>query len=61
MRKVVLSKSFEKSYLKFIRKNSFLKKNIDKTLKLLEENAFLSQLKTHKLSGNLYGLLVPAV
>lgn len=55
MRKLVLSKTFEKSYMKFIRKNSYLKKNIDKALKLLEEDIFLPQLKTHKLSGNLFG------
>lgn len=55
LRKIVLSKTFEKAYLKFVRRNPALKKNIEKSLKLLESDVFSSQLKTHKLSGTLFG------
>jgi len=55
-RKLVLSKSFEKAFFKFTKKNPLLKNNIEKAIQLLENDAYSSQLKTHKLSGNLYGL-----
>ncbi len=54
-RKLVLSKSFAKSYRKFIAKKPPLIPLIDKALLKLEEDAFAPGLKTHKLSGNLYG------
>jgi len=54
-RKLVLSKSFEKSYKKFIAKKPALKPVIEKALLELEKDAFAPGLKTHKLSGNLYG------
>ena len=47
-RKLVLSKSFNKSYKKFISKNPVLKSPIENALMNLEEDAFLSSLKTHK-------------
>jgi addiction module RelE/StbE family toxin len=55
-RRLVLSKSFQKSFKKFIAKNPSLKLLIESALIKLEENAFLPELKTHKLSGNLFGL-----
>ena len=59
-RKLVPSKSFEKSYLKFIRKNIALKPGIQDALIQLEKDAFASHLRTHKLSGNLFGLFACA-
>lgn len=56
-RDLVLSKSFQKSYKRFITKNPLLKPGIEKALIKLEENAFAPGLKTHKLSGNLFGYL----
>ena len=54
-RSLVLSKSFQKSYKRFVTKNPLLKSTIEKSLLKLEEDAFAPGLKTHKLSGNLYG------
>ncbi len=56
VRQIILTKSFEKSYRKFVKGNVRLKDAIGKSIAQLEEDAFSSQLKTHKLSGNLYGL-----
>ena len=55
-RKLVSSKSFEKSFKKFVKGNTVLQDNIEKTLRLMELDVFSSHLKSHKLSGNLYGL-----
>jgi mRNA-degrading endonuclease YafQ of YafQ-DinJ toxin-antitoxin module len=55
-RKIVLSKSFEKAYIKFVNKRPILKTAIQKSIFLLEEDALNKKLKTYKLSGNLYGL-----
>lgn len=55
-RELVLSKSFQKSYRKFVTKKPFLKNFIEEALINLERNTFSPDLKTHKLSGNLYGL-----
>ncbi len=54
-RNLVLSKSFQKSYKKFVGKKPALKSLIQSALIKLEEDAFLTELKTHKLSGNLFG------
>ncbi len=54
-RKLVLSKSFEKSYAKFTAKKADLKRVIEKALIKLEEDTFAPGLRTHKLSGNLLG------
>ena len=56
-RKLLLTKSFEKAFQKFIKNNIALKKNIQKTIQLMEADVFSPSLKTHKLSGNLYDLL----
>ena len=56
-RQLVPTKAFEKAYKKFTSKNPHLKASIHSALQQLEQDAFSSQLKTHKLSGNLYGLL----
>lgn len=54
-RKLVLSKSFEKSYKKFTDKKPFLKSGIANSILQLEDDAFATELKTHKLSGVLFG------
>jgi addiction module RelE/StbE family toxin len=56
-RKLVLSSSFKKSYQKFTGKQPHLITSIQKALVQLEEDAFSPKLKTHKLSGSLYGLM----
>ncbi len=52
-RKLVLSKTFEKSYQKFTGKNQALKTSISKALLKLQHDAYEPALKTHKLSGKL--------
>jgi mRNA interferase YafQ len=54
-RKLILSRSFIKSYKKFTAKKPTLKAVIEKALFHLEEDAFAPGLRTHKLSGNLFG------
>jgi len=56
-RKLVLSKAFEKSYQKFTAKNNALKASIAKALLKMEQDAYDSSLKTHKLSGKLAAYL----
>ena len=56
-RSLVISKSFEKAFVKFVNKKPFLKPAIETALLNLEADAFSTQLKTHKLSGNLFGLM----
>ena len=54
-RKLVLSKSFSKSYKKFIIKKPIFKSYIEDALINLQEDAFSTGLKTHKLSSKLFG------
>ena len=54
-RNLVLSKSFQKSYKKFVGRKPELKSLIQSALIKLEEDAFSPELRTHKLSGNLFG------
>ena len=56
-RKFIIIKIISQILKKFIAKNSLLKSPIEKALLKLEEDAFAPALKTHKLSGNLYGIL----
>ncbi len=56
-RKLVLSKTFEKSYKKFTGKNPALKAAISKALLKMQQDAFDPSLKTHKLSGKLAAYL----
>ena len=51
--KLVLSKTFEKSYKKFTGKNQSLKSSIAFALNKLELDPYQPSLKTHKLSGKL--------
>lgn len=54
-RKLVLSKSFKKSYKRFISKKPIFKSYIEYALINLEDDVFSPGLKTHKLSGKLNG------
>lgn len=54
-RKLVLSRSFEKAFLKMLNKKPHLVSSIKQSIIKLEEDAFFSSIKTHKLSGNLLG------
>jgi len=56
-RRLVSSKPFEKSLRKYLARNPTLRGAIGKALLKLSENAFDPSLKTHKLSGNLFGFL----
>jgi len=56
MRKLVLTPKFKRAYRKFVRRDRRLQQKIDATLKQLAEDAYLTQLGTHKLSGELFGL-----
>ncbi|MBL4678697.1 MAG: type II toxin-antitoxin system YafQ family toxin [Mucilaginibacter sp.] len=56
-RKLVLSKTFEKSYRKFTSNNQSLKTAIAKALGKMGEDAYDPSLRTHKLSGKLASYL----
>jgi len=56
MRKLKSTPKFEKAYRKFVRRNPFLQKKIDKALQQMESDVFTPGLETHKLSGKLSGL-----
>ncbi|MGF7078740.1 type II toxin-antitoxin system RelE/ParE family toxin [Mucilaginibacter sp. UYCu711] len=56
-RKLVLSKTFEKSYQKYTKNNPALKQSISKTLIKLQHDAYDPSLRTHKLSGKLVAYL----
>ena len=53
--KLVKSPSFEKAFVKFVKKFPYLKQSIERSLVELEENCFSEKLKTHKLGGKLFG------
>ena len=55
MRKLIWGNTFIRSIKKAIRKHPQLRKNIEDTLKLLAQNAYAPQLRTHKLKGKLGG------
>jgi addiction module RelE/StbE family toxin len=57
MPKLVYSPAFEKSFKKFTKGNPTLKLQIFKTLELIESDPYSYQLRTHKLSGKLVGLV----
>ena len=56
-RKMIPSSKFERAYKKFVRSRPFLQSSIDSTLVSLENDAFSINLGSHKLSGDLYGLM----
>jgi len=54
-RQLLRSTAFIRAARKFIKKNPQLSEDFQSTLKLLSEDAFDPQLKTHKLKGKLEG------
>lgn len=58
MNKLVWSPKFRKSAEKFIKKNPDLIELFKTKIKMIEENAFTSPLKTHKLKGRLSSCFV---
>ena len=57
MRDLVLTPKFKRAYRRFVRRNQRLKERIDTTLAQMQLDVFAPALGTHKLSGNLFGLL----
>jgi len=55
-RRIVLSKSFRRAFKTFVKKHPKQKQKIEETIVLLQEDTYNPILKTHKLSGNLFGL-----
>jgi addiction module RelE/StbE family toxin len=55
MRTLIWGKTFVRSFKQFIKKHPDLKREIEKTLKVLVEDPFAPQLETHKLKGKLSG------
>ena len=53
MRTLIWGKSFVRAFKRHSRKQPGLIKDIERTLKLLVENAFAPPLETHKLKGKL--------
>jgi addiction module RelE/StbE family toxin len=53
MRKIITTKTFDKSFLKISRRNNTLQQEIIDCIKLLSQDINDIKLKTHKLSGNL--------
>lgn len=57
MYKLVLSSKFKRAFRKFASRNANLQAIIEETLVALEKDVFAANLGTHKLAGNLSGLL----
>ena len=55
MRKLIWSNTFVRSMKRIIRKRPELRQDIENTLKLLVQDAYAPQLRTHKLKGKLSG------
>lgn len=56
-RKIVLTSAFNRAYKKFIKKHPDLTDKIEEALRSLEKNPIPVHLKSHKLSGELKGLM----
>lgn len=54
---IVYTPAFQRSYKKFIKGNASLQEKINTALRLLAADPNSTELKTHKLSGELLGLL----
>ncbi|MEZ4656642.1 MAG: hypothetical protein R2911_03650 [Caldilineaceae bacterium] len=54
---MVLTPKFKRAYRRFVRRNQCLRERIDATLAEMQVDVFSLALGTHKLSGNLFGLL----
>ena len=56
MRKLQSSKKFDKAYQKFVHHDIALQRQVDETIKRMEDDVFSPTLGAHKLTGNLWGL-----
>lgn len=57
IRELVLTPRFQRSFRKFVRRNPQLQLHIEQTLLKMRQNVFSATLGTHKLTGDLFGLL----
>ena len=57
MNRLVLTPRFQRAYRKFVKGDRGLQSRIDVVLQQIEQDVFQPRLGTHKLSGNLAGLL----
>lgn len=57
MNRLVLTPKFRRAYRRFVRRNRRLQSHIDATLTEMIADIWDPLLGTHKLSGNLFGLL----
>jgi len=55
MRTLIWGKTFVKALRRTIKKHPSLRKDIEKTLRLLAKDPFIPRLETHKLKGKLSG------
>jgi len=55
MRALIWGKTFIRAFKRTIKKHPALSKDIEKALRLLVKDPFISQLETHKLKGKLAG------
>lgn len=56
IREVVDTPRYRSQYKKFMRRYPFLKDRIRETLRKMREDVFTPELRTRRLSGNMYGL-----
>ncbi len=56
MRQLVLTPKFKHAYRKFVARDAKLQKRIEATLRQMEQDIFGSNLATHSLKGELFGL-----
>lgn len=57
MRPLVETPRFRRMFRRHVRRNPALRTRIEETLRLMSEDVFAPSLATHKLSGELFGLL----
>jgi addiction module RelE/StbE family toxin len=56
MREIILTVRFKRSLKKFVRRNALLQKQVEQTLKLMQEDTFAPSLMVHRLKGEYEGL-----
>ena len=57
IRELILTPRFQRSFRKFVRRNPQLQSHIEQTLLKMRQDVFSATLGTHKLTGDLFGLL----
>jgi mRNA interferase YafQ len=56
MREIILTVRFKRSLKKFVRRDPLLRKQVDRTLKLMQEDISAPSLMVHRLKGEYEGL-----